>query len=64
MPDDVKKMAEDSVAKIKAGTLLPFAGPITRQDGTVVGEAGKSLPDKDLLSMNWYVKGVDDKLPQ
>src|SRR6476660_746386 len=33
MPDDVKKMAEDSVAKIKAGTLLPFAGPITRQDG-------------------------------
>jgi len=64
MPDDVKKMAEDSVAKIKAGTLLPFEGPLTKQDGTVVGEKGKSLPDKDLLGMNWYVKGVDDKLRQ
>jgi basic membrane protein A len=64
MPDDVKKMAEDSVAKIKAGTLLPFIGPITKQDGTVVGEAGKSLPDGDLLGTNWYVKGVDDQLPQ
>ena len=64
MPDDVKKMAEDSVAKIKSGELLPFKGSITKQDGTVVGEAGKSLPDGDLLGMNWYVKGIDDKLPQ
>ena len=64
MPDDVKKMAEDSVAKIKSGELLPFKGPITKQDGTVVVEAGKSLPDGDLLGMNWYVKGIDDKLPQ
>jgi basic membrane protein A len=64
MPDDVKKMAEESVANIKAGTLLPFEGPITKQDGTVVGEKGKSLPDTDLLGMNWYVKGVDDTLPQ
>ena len=39
-------------------------GPITKQDGTVVGEAGKGLPDADILSMNWYVKGIDDKLPQ
>ncbi len=25
---------------------------------------GAVLPDKDILSMNWYVKGIDDKLPQ
>ena len=30
----------------------------------VVGEAGKGLPDGDILGMNWYVKGIDDKLPQ
>ena len=30
----------------------------------MVGEPGKPLPDNDLLSMNWYVQGVDDKLPQ
>ena len=41
----VKKMAEDTVAKIKSGEFHPFTGPITKQDGTTVGEAGKSLPD-------------------
>ena len=30
----------------------------------VVGEAGKPLADGDILGMNWYVKGIDDKLPQ
>jgi simple sugar transport system substrate-binding protein len=64
MPDDVKAMAEKSVADIKSGALLPFGGVITKQDGSKVGEAGKSLSDKDLNSMNWYVKGIDDKLPQ
>jgi len=64
MPDDVKKMAEESEAKIKSGQLFPFTGPITKQDGTTVGEAGKSLPDSELLGMNYYVKGIDDKLPQ
>jgi simple sugar transport system substrate-binding protein len=64
MPDDVKKMAEDTVAKIKSGEFHPFTGPITKQDGTTVGEAGKALPDGELLGMNYYIKGVDDKLPQ
>jgi simple sugar transport system substrate-binding protein len=64
MPDDVKAMAEETVKKISSGELHPFTGPINRQDGSVVGEAGKSLPDGDILGMNWYVKGIDDKLPQ
>ena len=49
---------------IKSGEFHPFTGPITKQDGTTVGEAGKALPDGDILGMMWYVKGVDDKLPQ
>jgi simple sugar transport system substrate-binding protein len=64
MPDDVKAMAEATIAKIKSGEFHPFTGPITKQDGTVVGEAGKPLPDGDLLSMNWYIKGIDDTPPQ
>ena len=64
LPDDVFKAAAETADKIKSGALHPFTGPITRQDGTVVGEAGKPLPDGDILGMNWYVKGVDDKLPQ
>ena len=53
-----------SLAKIKSGEFHPFTGPITKQDGTTVGEAGKPLPDGELLGMNYYIKGVDDKLPQ
>lgn len=64
MPDDVKAMADETVKKISSGELHPFTGPITKQDGTTVGEAGKPLADGDILSMNWYVKGVDDQLPQ
>jgi basic membrane protein A and related proteins len=64
MPDDVVKLATETTEKIKAHQLYPFTGPITKQDGTVVGEAGKSLSDEDILSMNWYVKGIDDQLPQ
>jgi basic membrane lipoprotein Med (substrate-binding protein (PBP1-ABC) superfamily) len=33
MPDDVKKMAEETEAKIKGG-WNPFTGPIAKQDGT------------------------------
>ncbi len=64
MPDDVKKMAEDTEAAIKSGKLMPFKGPITKQDGTLAVKDGESLPDKEILGLNWYVKGVDDKLPQ
>ena len=64
MPDDVAKMAADTEAKITAGTLHPFAGPIHKQDGTLAVGAGEVVDDGTLLGMNWYVKGVDDQLPQ
>ncbi len=64
MPDDVKAMAEDSIAKIKAGELQVFKGPITKQDGSVGVAEGTVADDKTLLGLNWYVKGIDDKLPQ
>lgn len=64
MPDDVKALAEKTEKEIHDKTLHPFKGPIYKQDGTEVVKAGAVLPDKDILSMNWYVKGIDDKLPQ
>ncbi len=64
MPDDVRKLAEDTTAAIRSGKLKPFAGPITKQDGTVAVKAGEALADKDILGLNWYVKGIDDKVPQ
>ena len=64
MPDDVKAMAEKTVAGIKDGSIKPFTGPLKKQDGTDWLKAGESSDDGTLLGMNFYVEGVDDKLPQ
>ena len=65
MPDDVKKMAEATTAAISAGKLNPFKCPVVDQDGkTVECKGGTALADEQVLGMNWYVKGIDDKLPK
>lgn len=65
MPDDVKKMAEETEAAIKSGKLNPFKCPVVKQDGTEVECKGNgALSDEQVLGMNFYVKGIDDKLPQ
>src|SRR5277367_1098722 len=64
MPDDVKKMAEDTEAALTAGKLQPFKCPVVGQDGKEVEcKGGDHLADEQVLSMNYYIKGIDDKLP-
>ncbi|MDB5651289.1 MAG: family transporter substrate-binding protein [Hyphomicrobiales bacterium] len=64
-PDDVKALATKTTAEISAGTLLPFACPVLDQTGkTVECKGGKTLSDEQILGMNWYVQGIDDKVPQ
>jgi basic membrane protein A len=63
MPDDVKAMAEATSKKIEGG-WNPFTGPIAKQDGTPWLKDGEVADDGTLLGMNFYVKGIDDKLPQ
>ena len=64
MPDDVKKMAMETQAAIKAGTLHPFKCPVVDQDGkTLECKGGTRLDDGQILSMNFYVKGIEDKVP-
>ena len=64
MPDEVKTMAMQTEAMIASGELHPFMGPIYNQEGTMVIGEGEVLDDGTLLGMNWYVQGVDDKLPE
>ena len=64
MPEDVAAMARETEAKIASGEFHPFTGPIYRQDGTMAIGEGEVLDDGTLLGMNWYVRGVDDKLPE
>lgn len=64
MPADVRAMAEETVKDIASGKLHPFTGPVVKQDGDVAVKGGETAPDPMILGMNWYVKGIDDKLPQ
>jgi basic membrane protein A and related proteins len=64
MPDDVKKMAMDTEAAISGGKLHPFKCPVLAQDGKPVEcKGGANLDDSQILGMNFYIKGIDDKLP-
>jgi simple sugar transport system substrate-binding protein len=64
MPDDVKKAAEETEAAIKDGKLFPFKCPVVGQDGKEVEcKGGDKLADGQVLGMNFYVKGIDDKIP-
>ena len=64
MPDDVKKLASDTEQGISSGKRHPFKCPVLAQDGKQVEcKGGANLADEQILGMNFYVKGIDDKLP-
>lgn len=64
MPDDVKALAEKVENGIKSGAIHPFGGPIKDQSGALKVKAGETIPDGELLGMNWYVQGVEGQLPK
>jgi basic membrane protein A and related proteins len=61
-PEAVAKVTEIK-AGLKAGTFAFWKGPILDQDGKEIVKAGETADDKFLLGMNFYVKGVDGKIP-
>lgn len=64
VPADVKALVAAAQDKIVKGELDVFTGPIKDQTGAVKVEAGKALPIGDVLGMNWFVAGIDGKIPQ
>jgi simple sugar transport system substrate-binding protein len=62
LPAPVTAEVEARSADIASGKLHPFAGPISDQSGAVKVAAGAKLADKDILSMNWFVDGVQGKV--
>jgi basic membrane protein A len=63
IPDDVKKQVLARKADMAAGKFQVFTGPIKGQDGSIKLPAGKSLTDKEIDSVNYYVEGVEGSLP-
>lgn len=63
MPADVAKKAEKAVEDIKSGNLNIFAGPLVDNTGKEIIPAGKALDDGALWGMNYYLQGVEGKIP-
>lgn len=63
LPKPVVDEVTAKKAAILAGSLKPFAGPITDQNGKVVVPAGQSVPEADLWTFKWYVSGIQGKQP-
>ena len=61
---DARKAADAAVADITAGKLRPFTGPIKKQDGSDWLKDGQTASEDELLSMNFYVEGIEGALPK
>ncbi len=64
MPAEVAEVAEATETAIKEHRLHPFTGPIADQSGTIRIREGETASDAEILSMNWFVEGVDGQMPQ
>ena len=64
IPEAAKKLVEEKRKGIVSGKLAVFTGPIKLQDGSIKLAAGKTLTDKEIDSVNWYVEGVEGQLPK
>jgi basic membrane protein A and related proteins len=64
VPDEVARLFESKKQAIIAGTLVPFAGPIRDNSGASKIESGAAISMDDLMSINWYVDGVDGTVPK
>jgi len=63
VPADVKAKVDKARAGLKDGSFHPWTGPVVSQDGKTVVEKDVKPDDKFMLGINFYVKGVDGKVP-
>jgi basic membrane protein A len=66
VPAEVRAAAEEEVARFKSGEAniyTIFMGPIADQSGEIRVAEGESMTDEELLSMDWFVEGVEGEIP-
>jgi basic membrane protein A len=59
-----RKVVDDAIAAMTAGTFHPMTGPVTSQDGELKLKPGEVMADVPLLGINWLVKGVETRIPK
>lgn len=63
VPADIKAKVDEVKKGLKDGTFQIWKGPIVGQDGKELIAAGTAADDKFLSGVNFYVKGVEGKVP-
>ena len=63
VPDESKKKIDEIKAGLKDGSFSIWKGPIVGQDGKPVLKKDEVADDKFLGGINFYVKGVEGKIP-
>ena len=63
VPAEIKTKVEEVKKGLKDGTFSIWKGPIVGQDGKELVAAGAVADDKFLSGVNFYVKGVEGKVP-
>ena len=63
VPADIKAKVAAAKAGLKDGSFHPWKGPVVDQAGKTVVEKDKMPDDKFMLGINFYVKGVEGKVP-
>ncbi len=63
VPEDTKKKIDEIKAGLKDGSFVIWKGPIVGQNGKPVLEKDAVADDKFLGGINFYVKGVEGKVP-
>ena len=64
VPPAVAKVFEEKKKALIDGKLTPFQGPVKDQSGAVKVPAGSTMPLEELMSLNWYVEGVEGSIPK
>ena len=63
MPQEVASKAQAAQDGIRSGAITIFEGPIYDNKGKQILKAGEVLDDTSLLSMNYYIEGVEGSVP-
>lgn len=61
-PEGAQEAVDAATAEILDGTNTIFAGPIYDQAGELKVAEGETMTDEQLLSFDWFVKGVEGKI--
>ncbi len=63
VPKETQDLMKKAEGEIAAGTLHPFTGPMKDNDGKERLASGKAITDEALSKMDYYVEGVQGKIP-